>query len=551
MKKLVVFFVCLAGFVLAFTACNDDEKNELFVPGEVVTNLAFTDTDFDEGKIGGKLTWEPPSDESNITGYTIYKSDDAENKGTLVETVESGTKELVIEKGTDYVKYFHIIAKNALGESEKKASLAIRDNTSPVATGLRFVDEDLAYMTIGGTLTWEAPVTDEDSENIVSGYTVYLSNDPTAKGEKVAETAERSVRIETGTPYQKYLQVFAVVDGVEADDFAYMYVDDLFETETVGYFILNRGNSNANNASITYVSAAGRMDLEWFESANNGQKLGDSAEQMLKYGSKIYVAVTGSNRLLVLDDKGKVLEEHNPKTTEGNKGPRCLAAHDGYVYISYFNGEAVAKLDTIDLKITGEVSVGAYPEQMAVANGKLYVAISNYGAGNTLDVIDLSSFTKEKEIEVVVNPTQIIADKRGDLFVVSWGNYKDIDYTLQKVNSSTGEVVILGNASTMSIYEDEVYTIYSPWGQPEKIQLGKYNAVTGEQLETNFIKDGTSVDSPWGIDVDPSTGDIYLTSYDYLSTSDLYVFSADGKLKKQQDLERYDAIQVCFNIQPK
>jgi len=546
MKKLLVFFAYLTGITLAFTACNDDEKNELFVPGEVVTNLAFTDTDFDEGKIGGKLTWETPADESNITGYVIYKSNEAEAKGTLVEAVEPGTKELTIEKGTDFIAYFHIVAKNELGESEKRASLAIRDNTSPVATNLRFVDEDLSYLTIGGTFTWEPPVTDDDSDDIVTNYRIYLSNEPTVKGEKVAEVsgAELSVRIDDGTAYKKYLQVFAVVENVEADDFSYVYVNDQYETEIVGYFILNRGNWNANNASITYVDRSGNKTFDWFEAANNKQKLGDSAEQMLKYGSKIYVTVMTSNRLLVLNEEGEILEDHN---LEG-KGPRCLAAHDGYVYVDYYYGSAVAKLDTVDLSIKGEVAVGIEPEQMAVANGKLYVTISDYyNGGNKIDVINLETFTKEKEIEVIYNPTKILADKRGDLFVISMGDYgKTINNTLQKVNTYTGEVSVLGNASVMSLYNDELYTIYAQWGATA-YTFEKYNTLTGKVTDTNFIKDGTVISDPYVMNIDPSNGDIYIMNYDYVATSDMIILSNDGRFKSKFDTGGNDAIMVCFD----
>ena len=96
-------------------------------------------------------------------------------------------------------------------------------------------------------------------------------------------------------------------------------------TITSDFFILNRGNHEANDASISYYDvASGMLNDKFYENAN-GSGLGDSAEDMFVYGSKIYVSVTTSNRLAVMDMSGKLLKAVEPKNEGGEPlRPRYL-----------------------------------------------------------------------------------------------------------------------------------------------------------------------------------------------------------------------------------
>ena len=68
------------------------------------------------------------------------------------------------------------------------------------------------------------------------------------------------------------------------------------------FYILNRGNWGMNDASIAYFNAATQeLTADIYKSANSGDGLGDSAQDMIIYGGYIYVTVDGSNRLGKLD----------------------------------------------------------------------------------------------------------------------------------------------------------------------------------------------------------------------------------------------------------
>lgn len=300
------------------------------------------------------------------------------------------------------------------------------------------------------------------------------------------------------------------------------------------FFILNRGNSGENNASLAYYNAeTGELNNKYYENANGGSGLGESAEDMLVYGSKTYVSVTFSNRLTVLDQTGKLVKAIEPTNDKGEPMcPRYLAADDGKVYMAYYYGHSVAVLDTASLEVEKVIPVGRYPEQIVISNNRLYVAnsggldYSNYGT--TVSVIDLNQLEVEKEIEVTVNPNRLEANSRGDIYVISMGDYGDIPNTLQCIDGETNEVRIIGKGSRMDLMGNSLYVLYAQWGDEASICVSKYNALTGELENDNLIPEINKVSTLSSINVD-SEGSIFITDAPYTETGTVYVFDKEGK----------------------
>ena len=65
---------------------------------------------------------------------------------------------------------------------------------------------------------------------------------------------------------------------------------------TVEALVVNEGNWGVNNATITALNVANGevVEADWF-SAKNHRGLGDVAQDMVKYGTKVYAVVTFSN----------------------------------------------------------------------------------------------------------------------------------------------------------------------------------------------------------------------------------------------------------------
>ena len=126
------------------------------------------------------------------------------------------------------------------------------------------------------------------------------------------------------------------------------------------------------------------------------------------------------------------------------------------------------------MEVEAKVKVGRNPEQLAVSSNKLFVSNSGgmdysteVGYDKTVSVVDLSTFTEIKKLDVVLNPTRIQADEQGNVYVVSMGNYADIPNTVQKINTETYEVTSLTNCpnATEMAYEDgKLFLFYAQWG---------------------------------------------------------------------------------------
>lgn len=322
-------------------------------------------------------------------------------------------------------------------------------------------------------------------------------------------------------------------------------------TETLGVYILNSGNSGSNNSTLDYYNPATKILTTKVFSSINGRKLGDTANDMLTYGSKMYIAVNGSATIEVTDLDGKSLKTIHSKDEAGiPQQPRMLEAYNGKVYATFFDGY-LACIDTTNLAIEKQVKAGIAPEGVRELNGKLYVASS--GGWSTRDssllVIDPVTFTVTKDtITVVQNPQTMYKDSQGDMYIIPWGNYDDIKNTLQRMDGNTGKVTTVCNATMCTITKDVLYAIYAQYGEPE-IKYIKYDTKTEKVLSENFITDGTVLNNtPYKISSDPVSGNVYISTSDYTNTGDMYIFSPEGKLLNKLGVSGLNPMGAYFVV---
>jgi YVTN family beta-propeller protein len=298
------------------------------------------------------------------------------------------------------------------------------------------------------------------------------------------------------------------------------------QTEYV--YVLNEGTWNGNNSTLTlYDVEKGEVygkdgNYDFFE-ITNGRKLGDTGQDIIIYGSKMYIAMSGESTVEVTDLDAKSIK---PINTEGE--PRYFAVKDGKVYVTYFNGY-VARIDTATLEVESKVQVGRNPEQMTIVGNRLYVA--NSGGldavnDNTVSVVDLASFTETKKIEVIVNPVGVSSDKNGNVFVVSNGNYYDILNTVQRINTATDEVSVLFNGTVIATIDNVLYTIYSQWGVPE-VEYKSYNTAENRIVSDNFIGE-TAISNPYKLCAADDC--LFLTTSDFVTNGDVFVFDNTNRL---------------------
>ena len=304
--------------------------------------------------------------------------------------------------------------------------------------------------------------------------------------------------------------------------------------------ILNEGSMNGNNATLARYDLQEEEIISDYFNLVNKEKLGDVANDMLQYGSKIYIAVNKSGTIEVLEAAtGRSLRQIEMKIVGGqSKEPRRLAVHGGKVYVTSFD-DTVTRIDTLSLAIDESVTVGMDPEGIAIKNNRIYVANSGglnweNGYDNSLSVIDLNTFTEEKKIEVGTNPGSLYADSQGDIYLTVTGNYGDEPGAFKMIRSGSSTVeTIAGIASPQKfvISNNMAYIICGALEEPHKVVV--YDCLKEEIVSDSFISDDTEIPIMNNISIDPFTGDLFVASTDYVHPGDIYWFDKTGTLKNR------------------
>lgn len=322
-------------------------------------------------------------------------------------------------------------------------------------------------------------------------------------------------------------------------------------SKITGFYQLNEGNMGMNRATIDYFDyTTGYYTRDIFSERNPTivKELGDVGNDIKIYGNKVYAVINCSNYIEVFD-------VHTAIHVKEIRVPNCryMAFNGGKAYISSYSGPVeinpnaekgfVAEIDTVTLELTRKVEVGYQPDEIAVYDGKLYVANSGgYRVPNydrTVSVIDLETFKEIKKIDVGINLHRIKIDKRGYLYVSSRGDYYDTPPNLYVIDTRTEKVVKETGipVSDMWLDDDLLYyysVAYNKYTGGNEITYGILDTRTMEQISDKVITDGTDRDIliPYGIAVNPETKEIFISdAQNYVVTGYVYCYSPEGRLK--------------------
>lgn len=307
------------------------------------------------------------------------------------------------------------------------------------------------------------------------------------------------------------------------------YPETYLQVYSTGAYVVNSGNMrNKIESSLTAIDYASSTATQNVFKTANGRSLGNTANDGIVYGNKIYLAVDQSNTIEVIDKTTKKSIKQI-KTTEllGNAEgaePRHIIAGGGNVYFTTYGGY-VAAVDTTDFALQKKWKVGSYPEGLVIGNGNLYVANSNYGAGGgNISSINLANDNVEtKNIEGVNNPTGIYYAS-GLLYVLdnqyydaSWNAYGE--NSLRTVNFAEGKsqkvadgnyavCVTPGATTRMNVVRPYFLVLNAPYGGTPSVSV----FVTGMTQPQAMTLSEMPV-SPCGIFADPLNGHIFVLSY--------------------------------------
>jgi len=244
--------------------------------------------------------------------------------------------------------------------------------------------------------------------------------------------------------------------------------------ELLGYWILSEGTSGQGNSELAWYDVAKDEVAKKHFKAINGKPLGDTANELALYGSKMYVVVTGAGFDTGTTADNSYIEVINPidgksikripfTDAEGTPAkPRNIIFEGGKGYITSYSNEVV-RLDTASLTLDNHAALsGILAEGLTYNNGNLYVCNGGHGQDNKISVVDVENMEETKVITTANNPNKIESVSNNDIyFTTDWPEYK-----LYKLTISDETITEIPGLSVADITysNNSIFTSFSEWG---------------------------------------------------------------------------------------
>ncbi len=302
--------------------------------------------------------------------------------------------------------------------------------------------------------------------------------------------------------------------------------DEDHSTTTIdhGVYIVNEGNFQFGNASVSYYNESkNTVQEDLFQSANN-KALGDVAQSMMVYNSKAYVVVNNSGKIEVLDPQTFVISA----TINGFNSPRFfLPVSTNKAYVSDYKSNSISIVNLNTNMISGSIPCSGWTEEMVFTAGKVFVC-NKYR--DKVYVLNTSTDQISDSIVVGYSSTSIRVDKNGKLWVLCGGDAQNnIPGTLYRIDPNT--------------YNVEKTFPFQPSNYPWRMEMngasdtlyylntGVYRmTISDSSLPTSaLITEGNR--NFYALGIHPNTSVVYVSdAMDYVQKSTIYRYTKDATL---------------------
>lgn len=351
-------------------------------------------------------------------------------------------------------------------------------------------------------------------------------------------------------------------------------------------YVVNAGSYNSNidgslskitcsytalsNSSSTSTSTA---SLNF--SSSPIYSLGNTTNDIMIYGQKVYIVSTGDNLIYVYNRSTLSLQKtiDTQSLYDGTQGcqPRKLTAAGNLIYFTSYGFEDdgtgyksgshgyVTAIDTTSFAKQASYEVGSYPEDLVAIgetlnNYYVYVTNSDYGQGNgnisTINVVSGAGTVTTTIFDNIKNPTKIEVTHISSYYTsnyylwiqdaATYGGAPDYaqltpDAVYQWGGSASSKPSKAFEASMFAPYMSSnsstvLYFVKDPYS--ETPSYGYYSQSTGNSTSLSI----SGIAQPCAIGVDPYTGLIYIASLaganDYTSSGYANVYDSTGKVYK-------------------
>ncbi len=315
-------------------------------------------------------------------------------------------------------------------------------------------------------------------------------------------------------------------------------IEEDFNATAEGLFIVNEGNFQYGNASLSYYDPASqKIDNEVFQRAN-GMKLGDVAQSMIIRDSIGWVVVNNSHVVFAINintfkEVGRITNLTSPRYIH--------FISDEKAYITQVWDNRIFIVNPKKYEITGYIEClgmemeNGSTEQM-VQFGK-YIFVNCWSYQNKILKIDTTTDTVVEELAVGIQPNSLKLDSNNKLWTITDGGYENSPYGVE--------------APALYCIDAETFTIekvfqFEMGDEPSEVQLNG----TGDKIY--WINKGVwemdiySTMLPvrplvpyngtiyYGLSIDPRTNEIYIAdAVDNVQPGMVCRYSKEGALINQ------------------
>lgn len=308
-----------------------------------------------------------------------------------------------------------------------------------------------------------------------------------------------------------------------------------FDEKGEGLFIINEGNFQYGNATLSYYNpASDEVANDVFYRAN-GMKLGDVAQSMTVFDNKGWITVNNSHVVFAIDlatfrETGRITNLPSPRYIH--------FVNDEKAYVTQIWDNRIVIVNPKKYEITGYIEVpgmsveSGSTEQMVQWGG--YVFCTCWSYQNKIIKINTETDQVEAELVTGIQPRSIVIDRDEKIWTVTDGGYEGSPYgyenpTLCRIDPSTFTIEM---------------KIYFPLGHtPSSLQLNGAgdelywidDAIWRMSIHETRLPEKPFLESRqtkyFGLTVNPHNGEVYVAdAIDYMQRGIVYRYDSQGLL---------------------
>jgi len=301
-----------------------------------------------------------------------------------------------------------------------------------------------------------------------------------------------------------------------------------------GAFIVNEGGFSSNGSISFYNRTSSEIEQNILKlNANNFA--GTFAQSLTFKDDKGYLVLNGDNKIAIVD--ANTFESLGTIADATIVAPRYIEVVNNKAYISVA-GPYDANFSLIDSyvlvydlstnSVVKKINTDEGTENLLYNGNYLFASNYNYGASNTLAVINPADNSLVKQITLSGGPSGMVTDANGKLWVICSGFTSGKLYRINPSSLAVEVTIDLATApqADLAITPDKQNIVYAVGKSVYKLPI------TSTVAPTQPLFVASSVTAFYSFNVDPDNGDIWVgDALDYSSPGKAYIYTSTGAAK--------------------